>query len=119
MLPQTFTLQACDGKLYIVERTPNYYEPQWDILWWPTGLYAHRYEEHIGKTLYRSNSAPGCYCDHYGYGALWRLENGGQTTATWVEHEPIARPKTKVDCEYHHGAWHKYLKGKGWVEVTA
>jgi len=116
MLPQTYTIEARGGRLFIVERSPNYYEPVMDILWWPTGASAGRYEWHIGKQVYR-DTAPGCFVDRAGCGARWQLLGGGGCVATYVEHEPIPRPKTRVDCEYRNGAWYKYLKGRGWVEV--
>jgi len=49
MLPTTYSIQARDGKLFVVEKAPNHYDPYWDILWWPTGLSAAHYEHFVGK----------------------------------------------------------------------
>ena len=112
MLPQNYTIQAREGKLYIVEKSPNFYIPQWDILWWPTGIPAAFRRDAVGMTV-RPGYTSGTYRSDDG--VTWPLIDGGQTRPTFVEHEPIPRPKTRVETKYYSAAWHKKLKS-GWVE---
>jgi len=108
------TLEERNGYLYIVSSDPDFDIPMLRRLWYPVGVRAADYQEHIGQEMRPLGG--GLYRPAEGVSRIkYRLIEGGATLPEFNETEPILPPKTRVPTRWRYGRWEKYLKHKGWV----
>jgi hypothetical protein len=113
-----------NGWLYIKHVVSHWTKPERTSLYWPLKVrfseFAHRFgtEEEARQFL-------GCQVKHLGQGVFrdsikfwsYRLVDGAQTKAEFVETEEVPEPKQRgkrCPIEWRQGQWYKEL-ARGWV----
>jgi len=120
------TLADLDGIIHVCEEYTRSDEPILDRIYYSTGQRtASHLREWIGATVEPSH--PGyCYrVTKYSDGKPYyytppltvMLVNGGKTTPTKGESEPVPPPRVRrgIELRWYRGRWEKLLKREGWV----